>query len=83
MSMGPLPYIITAEIFPRRVRSAGVAASSAANWLTNFAVSLSFLPLVAILTPQYVWYLYIACNMSAAAFVAFVVPETAGSQLES
>ena len=53
LSMGPLPYIITAEIFPRRVRAAGVAASSAANWLANFAVSLSFLPLVALLTPQY------------------------------
>jgi sugar porter (SP) family MFS transporter len=52
ISMGPLPYIITAEIFPRRVRAAGVAASSAANWLANFAVSLSFLPLVALLTPQ-------------------------------
>ena len=32
---------------------------------------------------RYVWYLYIACNMAAAAFVAFVVPETAGKQLES
>ena len=32
---------------------------------------------------RYVWYLYIACNISAAAFVAFVVPETAGKQLEN
>eukprot|EP00959_Pyramimonas_sp_CCMP1952_P236138 4935038-Pyramimonas_sp.AAC.1 len=50
--MGPLPYIVTAEIFPTRVRSAGVAASSAANWAANFLVSVTFLPLLGLVSAR-------------------------------
>ena len=45
LSLGPLPYIVTAEVFPNEVRACGVTVSWAANWVANFGVTLSF-PLV-------------------------------------
>eukprot|EP00411_Alexandrium_monilatum_P043972 CAMPEP_0175478324 /NCGR_PEP_ID=MMETSP0095-20121207/76874_1 /TAXON_ID=311494 /ORGANISM="Alexandrium monilatum, Strain CCMP3105" /LENGTH=115 /DNA_ID=CAMNT_0016779919 /DNA_START=8 /DNA_END=352 /DNA_ORIENTATION=- len=41
-SLGPLPYVMTAELFPADARAAGTALSWASNWATNFLVCQSF-----------------------------------------
>ena len=92
LSLGPLPYIVTAEVFPSEVRSCGVTVSWAANWVTNFGVTLSF-PLVkeafAELTggstqlgSSCLFGVYVIFSALAVFFVAKYVPETARRELE-
>ena len=45
VSLGPLPYIITAEIFPESIRTPGVSFCLAVKWVANFTVALTWLPL--------------------------------------
>ena len=42
-SMGPIAWILVAEVFPLRLRSRGAAAATLGSGLSNFLVSLTFL----------------------------------------
>ncbi len=42
MSMGPVVWVLLAEIFPNRIRSAAMSIAVAAQWLANYFVSQSF-----------------------------------------
>ena len=81
VGLGPIPWLIGAEIFPTRVRSAAMSVSSTINWLSNFAVGLSFPSLSLALGPLS----FVPFGVVLA--VAFVleyrfVPETQGKTLE-
>ena len=39
LSLGPMPYIVTSELFSNTFRSKGVAISWASNWISNFMVT--------------------------------------------
>lgn len=82
-SLGPLPYIITAEVFPPRVSSVGVGVSWACNWLANFGVSLSFLPVETAVGAPATFFGYTGFCLLAVAFVVCCVKETAGVRLEN
>lgn len=82
ISMGPLPYIITAEIFPTSFRAAGVSLCWSMNWATNFLVSQTFLPMVNVLTTSGVFFAYMAVCFVAIAFIRSCVHETCGQTLE-
>merc|ERR1719213_602549 len=60
LSLGPLPYIICAEIFSNSIRASGVSLCWAANWAANFVVSLTFLPLMGVLTTSGTFFVYAA-----------------------
>ena len=92
LSLGPLPYIVTAEVFPNEVRACGVTVSWAANWVANFGVTLSF-PLVkqafADLTGGNIelgsaclFGVYVIFSALAVFFIAKFVPETARRELD-
>jgi len=42
MSLGPLPNILSAEVFPTNARAAGVSATTTVQWLSNMAVAALF-----------------------------------------
>jgi len=42
LSIGPVTWIVLAEIFPSHYRARAMAVATAALWLSNFAVSLTF-----------------------------------------
>ncbi len=92
LSLGPLPYIVTAEVFPNEVRACGVTVSWAANWIANFGVTLSF-PLVKAAFATLVggsqqlgsvclFGVYIVFSAFAVLFVCKFVPETARKTLD-
>jgi len=42
VSLGPLPWVMTPEIFPLKVRGEGASCSAASNWLFNTLVVATF-----------------------------------------
>jgi sugar porter (SP) family MFS transporter len=76
LGMGPIFWLLIAEIFRPDARATGVAACTALNWLSNFAVGLSFPSLAAWLGQgETFWIFATACGLGVV-FVHRFVPET-------
>ena len=82
-SLGPVPYVVAAEVFPNEVRASGAAAATAAQWGANAIVTGSFLSLVGALGPTRTWCAYLAVCVAAWFAVREVLPETKGRSRES
>ncbi|MGB2154323.1 MAG: sugar porter family MFS transporter [Porticoccaceae bacterium] len=88
MSMGPVVWVMLAEIFPNNVRSLAMSLAVAAQWLFNALVANSF-PLVneSSLNQQEFngalpYFIFAVFCILAMAFVWKLVPETKGKTLE-
>jgi MFS transporter, SP family, galactose:H+ symporter len=81
-SLGPITWIMIAEIFPNRIRARAASLSTAANWLANFVVSLTFPILRESLGSSLTFALYAVFGSVAIGFVLRRVPETRGKSLE-
>ncbi|HET9094970.1 MAG TPA: sugar porter family MFS transporter [Solirubrobacteraceae bacterium] len=82
ISLGPIFWVMIAEIFPLRARAKAMALCTMFNWLFNFIVSYWFLNLVqAIGQPETFW-LYGVFGVLAIVFFAWRVPETKNRSLE-
>lgn len=78
VGMGPVFWVLLGEVFPSAQRAEGASAGATVNWLSNFLVSLAFLPLVnAIGQAETFWVFAVICVLGLA-FVAKWVPETRG-----
>lgn len=82
VSWGPVMWVLLGEMFPNEIRGAALAISGATNWVSNFTVTVSFLPLLKTvgLTGAYAFYA-IAAAISLP-FVWLTVCETKGKTLE-
>ncbi len=83
ISLGGVPYVLMAELFPLRVRGVGMATASCANWGTNLVVSATFLTLVHRWGLGNTFWMYTALTLIGFVFAYFLVPETKGQSLES
>ncbi|MDO4160056.1 MAG: D-xylose transporter XylE [Prevotellaceae bacterium] len=89
MSWGPICWVLIAEIFPNTIRGAAVAIAVAFQWIFNWIVSASFVPMFNMKLagdPNFGhWFTYglygVICVI-AAVFVWKLVPETKGKTLE-
>ncbi|MFP7759955.1 sugar porter family MFS transporter [Marisediminicola sp. LYQ134] len=80
-SWGPLVWVLLGEIFPNSIRAKALGVAAAAQWIANFAVTVSFPPLsAASLTFTYGMYAFFAALSFV--FVFWKVPETNGMSLE-
>ncbi|MCX6567190.1 MAG: sugar porter family MFS transporter [Candidatus Aminicenantes bacterium] len=82
MTQGPILWVIISEIFPNRVRGRAMAIATAALWIADFAVSLSFPVIVDKLHESFAFWLYAAMCAIDFVFIAFMLPETKGKSLE-
>jgi len=88
MSWGPVTWVLLSEIFPNKIRGKALAIAVAAQWISNYLVSLTF-PMMndnSYLTEQFnhgfaYWVYGIMCIL-AVLFVKKYVPETKGKTLE-
>ena len=89
-SWGPICWVLISEIFPNTIRGAAVAIAVAFQWIFNFIVSSSFLPMYNMSAGDmgekfghmFVYALYGVMCVIAAIFVWRLVPETKGKTLE-
>ena len=82
LSFGAIFWLMSAEIFPTRVRAVGSAVSTFANWVANLLVSVTFLSLVNAIGQSGTFWLYAVMGVLAFVFCRRWVPETKGKSLE-
>jgi SP family xylose:H+ symportor-like MFS transporter len=82
MTLAPLTWVLIAEIFPNRMRAAGVSTAVSALWISSFALTYSFPFIHRALGSAGSFFTYGAICLAGAAFVFFLVPETKGRTLE-
>ena len=82
IGLGPIFWLIIAEIFPLAYRGRGMSAASMANWGSNLVVALLFLDLIRLLTPAGTFGLFAVLTVAAFVFAWKYVPETNGRSLE-
>lgn len=80
-SWGPICWVLISEIFPNTIRGAAVAIAVAFQWVSNFIVSSTFVPLYT-WSPAFTYGMYCVICLLAALFVWKMVPETKGKTLE-
>jgi SP family xylose:H+ symportor-like MFS transporter len=88
-SWGPICWVLIAEIFPNTIRGAAVAIAVAFQWIFNFIVSSTFVPMFNMHLTEgddfghwFTYGLYGLICLLAALFVWRLVPETKGKTLE-
>ncbi|KAH4303226.1 hypothetical protein HBH64_071890 [Parastagonospora nodorum] len=78
-----IPYLVSAEVFPIRIRSLNVSILMAFHWLFYFGCSRAMPSLLAA-TDRYGAFAFFACMCCfSLLYVFFALPETAGRSLES
>ncbi|KAI1452038.1 putative MFS sugar transporter [Annulohypoxylon moriforme] len=81
ISWGPVPWLYMSEIFPSRIREAGVAVGTATQWLFNFVFSQ--------ITPHAInnigwrtFLMFCIFNWALVVYAWLVIKETKGKSLE-
>jgi SP family galactose:H+ symporter-like MFS transporter len=82
ISIGPLPWIMMAEVFPLSVRGPGMGLASVANWGFNALVVFSFPVLLQAVGLSVVFGLFAIVCALGVFFTLRYVPETRGASLE-
>lgn len=82
MTLGPVTWVLIAEIFPNRVRAIAVAICTFALWVGSFTLTYSFPLLNSSLGSYGTFWIYALICAAGFAFFAAKLPETKGKSLE-
>lgn len=81
LGLGPIPWLITAEIFPPSTSAVCMTVTCTANWLFNFLVGLTF-PSLQTALGNLVFVPFATTCLLCAAFTFVYLPETRGKSLD-
>ncbi|EID80923.1 MULTISPECIES: sugar porter family MFS transporter [Rhodococcus] len=79
---GPVMWVMLGEMFPNNMRAYALGISTAANWIANFTVTLSFPPLTRSVGLWFLYGLFAFFALLSFFFVRSKVRETKGMELE-
>ncbi|MCL5245516.1 D-xylose transporter XylE [Cellulophaga sp. 20_2_10] len=88
MSWGPVTWVLLAEIFPNKIRGKALAIAVAAQWISNYLVSLTFPVmndnsyLTELFNHGFAYWVYGVMSILAMLFIMKYIPETKGKTLE-
>ena len=75
---GPVPGLLTPELFPPALRARGASVGMVSHWGWNTLVGAAFLPLVTKFSVPAIYGGFAAVAVAGAAFAKYGVPETTG-----
>lgn len=82
MTLGPVTWVLIAEIFPNRVRAVAVATCTFALWVGSFTLTYTFPLLNNALGSYSTFWIYAAVCLAGFGIFALKLPETKGKSLE-
>lgn len=82
IGMGPVFWLLIAEIYPLKVRGMAMSVATIFNWGSNLIVGITFLTLIRLMGRPGTFWLYAGLSIVTWLFVLFLVPETKGKTLE-
>ncbi len=82
MAMGPVVWVIMAEIFPTQIRGRAMSIATVCLWVACYGVSQTFPWMLKHLHGPATFWFYAGMCLLAVLFVAGYVPETKGKTLE-
>jgi SP family sugar:H+ symporter-like MFS transporter len=82
LSWGPVMWVMLGEMFPNQIRGSALAVSGFAQWIANFAISVSFPAMAAGIGLPVTYGLYATAAFLSFFFVRAMVQETKGRELE-
>jgi sugar porter (SP) family MFS transporter len=82
IGLGPIFWLLIAEIFPLNLRGRAMSLATVANWGFNLIVSATFLNIVGAVGSAGAFLVYAVLSLLALVFIALFVPETKGRTLE-
>ena len=83
MSLGPITWVLLAEIFPNRVRGVAMATCTFALWVGSFTLTYTFPLLNTALGSYGTFWIYSAICVFGFLFFLRALPETKGKSLET
>lgn len=82
LSLSPLMFVVTAEIYPSHIRGTAMALSTGISWACAFIV-VQFYPWVeSTLGVNVAFGIFALLSLAAGLFIKFFIPETKGKSLE-
>mmetsp|Transcript_174164 Transcript_174164/g.558473 ORF Transcript_174164/g.558473 Transcript_174164/m.558473 type:complete len:549 (+) Transcript_174164:65-1711(+) len=77
-----VPWVINAEIYPLKLRSAAVGQATVSSWLFNYLVGRYFLTICALAGTSGAFMVFAGCSVVGGIWMYFMLPETMGLDLE-
>ena len=77
-----MTWVLMSEVFPARVRGAGMGVATFVSWIANFTVSLFFPQMVAALGLGMTFAVFAVIGVGLITFTRAAVPETAGRDMD-
>jgi SP family sugar:H+ symporter-like MFS transporter len=82
ISWGPVMWVMLGEMFPNQIRGSALAVAGAAQWTSNFAITVTFPILLAAIGLAATYSIYLVSAIISVFFVLKYVHETKGKELE-
>jgi MFS transporter, SP family, galactose:H+ symporter len=82
IGLGPVFWLLIAEIYPLAVRGLAMSVATLANWAANLLTALFFLDLVEAIGRAGTFWFFCLIGVISLFFVRAWVPETKGKSLE-
>jgi SP family sugar:H+ symporter-like MFS transporter len=83
LSWGPVMWVLLGEMFPNQIRGSGLAVAGFAQWIANFAITMTFPIMLTTIGLASAYGFYALCALLSVIFVIKMVKETKGKTLES
>lgn len=81
-SWGPVMWVMLGEMFPNQMRGSGLAVAGLCQWLANFAITMTFPVMLALIGLGGAYGVYALFALLSVIFVFKMVRETRGRELE-
>jgi sugar porter (SP) family MFS transporter len=81
LGFGPIPWMISSELFPPEIKSNASSAAGTFNWFLAFLVTKFYGDLTNAIMTDTTFYIFAGISLVGTVFIFFLVPETKGKTL--